>query len=151
MSEEFALQQSTRNSCTVSGPRNGSYSEGWPHESLVQSLLTGTRFALDQDGGVHRRNHLYVLEQSPEFVTGPNQIQSHDFSPCQNDWRSFLSLIVPLIPNAIAPDRSRLGPSMVGYANTYLVGWFSYAGPIDIKAHSPERACTHHKDGLSQS
>jgi hypothetical protein len=74
MAEEFALQQSARNRRAVEGHETVLAARAGLMNRLCDHLLAGARFALNQDGGVHRRNHVYLVEQSPEFRTGPNQL-----------------------------------------------------------------------------
>jgi hypothetical protein len=43
-------------------------------------FLAGASFSLNEDGGVHRRDQIDVIEQSAEFRAGSNQIQrSHRY------------------------------------------------------------------------
>jgi hypothetical protein len=80
VTEELALQQSTRNGRTVERYK----AVPAPRARLVNRtgnhFLAGASFSLNEDGGVHRRDQIDVIEQSAEFRAGSNQIQrSHRY------------------------------------------------------------------------
>src|SRR5580698_2476957 len=81
MTEELAFKQGTRNRRAVDGyeailaPRSGLMNR------LCDNLFTGARLTLNQNGGVHRSNHIDPVENSPEFCTGSNQLKCRHHSP----------------------------------------------------------------------
>jgi hypothetical protein len=74
MPEELALQQRGRNRRAVQGNETVLTAAAGLVNRLGDHFLAGTSLALNQDGGVHRRNYIYLVLQSPEFRTVPNQI-----------------------------------------------------------------------------
>jgi hypothetical protein len=72
MAEEFALKQCTGNRCAIQGhkailaPRSGLMN------CLRDYLFAGACFPLNQDSGVYRRDHVYLVEHSAKSLTRSN-------------------------------------------------------------------------------
>jgi hypothetical protein len=82
MTEEFTFQQRTRNRRAVEGYETILAARAGLMNGLCDHFFSGSGFALHQDGGVYRRNHVDLVKHSPEFRTGSNQIESsHRFTP----------------------------------------------------------------------
>jgi hypothetical protein len=73
MAEEFAFQQSARDRRAIEGHEPVLAARARLMNRLCDHLLAGTRFASNQDGGIYWRNHVYLVEQCPEFRARSNQ------------------------------------------------------------------------------
>jgi hypothetical protein len=61
MAEEFALQQGGRNRRTVEGNETVLAAGAGLVNRLSDHFLAGTSLALNQDGGIHGRNYVYLV------------------------------------------------------------------------------------------
>jgi len=84
MTEEFAFQQSARDSRAVECHETALAARAGLMDRLCDHLLASARFTLNQHSAVGWRNCIYLVEDSLEFRTGSNQTcNGHSFIPHQ--------------------------------------------------------------------
>jgi hypothetical protein len=82
VAKEFAFKQPARDRCAVNCHEAILASSASLMNCLRDYLFTGAGLALNQDGGVYRRNHVDPVEYSPKFCAASYQFKRrHRSSP----------------------------------------------------------------------
>jgi hypothetical protein len=74
VTEKLALKQGARNCCTIECNKPVRTARAGFVNCLCNDFFAGPRLTSDQDGTIHRRNHVYLIKDGPELRAGSNQI-----------------------------------------------------------------------------
>jgi hypothetical protein len=76
MSKQFALQQSARNRRAIYGYKAIPAARAGFVDRLCYDLFASAGLSLNQDGGIYRRNHVYLVKHTSESWAGSDQFES---------------------------------------------------------------------------
>jgi hypothetical protein len=74
VTEELALEQGARNCCTIECYKPIRTARAGFVNCLSDDFFAGPCLTSDQDGAIHWRNHVYLIENGPELRAGSDQI-----------------------------------------------------------------------------